>query len=148
MMSRFRSLAVALVLLLPVAAQAQATSTTDRATAGRERGQARREAAVERRDAMRARREAQRDLTPEQRRAARAARGARIDAMPPEQQEYMRALTSYRQSLREQSRTLQAQVTAGTLTRDAMAHQLEAFRDANRPKRPAGMPAPERGDDS
>jgi hypothetical protein len=130
-----RTILLTLALLCagaPLAARAQTSTTAPNST--------RREQAIERRDAQRARREARAALTPDQRRAARAERQARIAAMPPEQQEYMRDLRSYQQGLRLRSRELQAQVTAGTISRDAMAHELKTYRDANRPSRPAGMP--------
>ena len=101
---------------------------------------ARRETSVERREAMRARREARAAMTPEQRKALRADRSARIAAMSPEQQQYMRDRRAYQQGLRVAARELQAQVNAGTITRDAMAHELKAYRTAHRPSRPAGMP--------
>lgn len=146
-MSRsLRCLALVGLLALPMAAHAQ-TANADRIAARREAALARREAAAERREAQRARREAWRAMTPEQREAARAARRARIASMPPEQQQYLQALSSYRQQLRAEARRLDGQVAAGTLTRDAMAQQLRAFRDANRPQRPAGMPPRSRGSD-
>ena len=79
-------------------------------------------------------------MTPEQRKALRADRSARIAAMSPEQQQYMRDRRAYQQGLRVAARELQAQVNAGTITRDAMAHELKAYRTAHRPSRPAGMP--------
>lgn len=119
--------------LAPLTARAQVSTTNP--------GAGRRELAVERREAMRARREARAAMTPEQRKAARADRKARFDAMPPEQQQYMRDLRRYQQGLKSTSRDLQGQVSAGTITREAMAQQLKAYRDANRPSRPASMPA-------
>ena len=116
----------------PSAAHAQASTTAPTA--------ARRETSVERREAMRARREARAAMTPEQRKARRADRSARIDAMSPEQQQYMRDRRAYQQGLRVAARELQAQVSAGTITRDAMAQELKAYRTAHRPSRPAGMP--------
>ena len=100
----------------------------------------RREIAVERREAIRARREARASMPPEQRKALRAQREARLAAMTPEQQQYMHDRRAYSQELRQLSRDLQAQLSAGTITRDAMAQQLKAYRDAHRPSRPAGMP--------
>lgn len=120
------------LVLSPLAANAQASTTSPTAT--------RRELAVERREAMRARRDARAAMTPEQRKAVRAERTARFDAMPPEQQQYMRDLRTYQQGLKAKSREFQAQVNAGTITRDAMAHELKAYRDANRPSRPTSMP--------
>lgn len=116
----------------PIASHAQATATVPAAT--------RRELAAERREATRLRREARAARTPEQRAAARARREARLGAMPADQQEYLRNLRAYQQGLKTRARELQSQVGAGTLTRDAMAQQLKAYRDANRPTRPASMP--------
>jgi hypothetical protein len=79
-------------------------------------------------------------MTTEQRDAARARRDARIAAMPQDQQQYLRDMRSYQQSLRQKSQELHAEVKARVITRDAMAQQLVAFRDANAPARPAGMP--------
>lgn len=127
-----RIVVIALALLCaaaPSAAHAQASTTAPR-----------RESSVERREAMRARREARAAMTPEQRKALRADRSARIAAMSPEQQQYMRDRRAYQQGLRVAARELQAQVNAGTITRDAMAHELKAYRTAHRPSRPAGMP--------
>ncbi len=125
-------LALSLLLVaMPQAAVAQASTTAPVGT--------RREMAAERRDAMKRRQEQRLAMTPEQRAAARSRREARLSALPPERQEYLRSLRSYQQSLRLQVRELQAQVNAGTLTRDAMAQQLKAYRDANRPSRPASQ---------
>ena len=127
-----RIVVIALALLCaaaPRAAHAQASTTAPR-----------RESSVERREAMRAKREARAAMTPEQRKALRADRSARIAAMSPEQQQYMRDRRAYQQGLRVAARELQAQVNAGTITRDAMAHELKAYRTAHRPSRPAGMP--------
>ncbi len=124
------------LLATPMVARAQASTTAPNA--------ARREMAAERREAMRLRRDARKAMTPEQRAAARAQREARFNAMPADQQEYIRNLRAYQQALRATSRDLNAQVTAGTITRDQMARQLKSYRDANRPKRPAGMPEPAR----
>ena len=124
-------LAVALAAA-PLALQAQGSTTASGAT--------RRELAADRRDAMRLRREARAAMTPEQRTAARARREARINAMPADQQEYVRNLRTYQQGLKQTSRELRAQVTAGSLSRDAMAQQLKAYRDTNRPARPASLP--------
>ena len=85
-------------------------------------------------------------VTPEQRAAARARREARLSALPADQQAYLRGLRTYQQGLKLQARELRAQVRAGTLTQDAMAQQLKAYRDANRPARPAGMPERRRQD--
>jgi hypothetical protein len=120
----------------PVMAHAQGASGA--------RDGSRREQAMERRDAAKARREASKErreaMTPEQRDAARARREARFNALPAEQQQFARDMRAYTQGLREKSRDLRGQVTAGTLTRDAMAEQLRAYRDANKPARPAGAP--------
>jgi hypothetical protein len=116
----------------PATAQAQSSTTAPYAN--------RREAAAERREAVRARREARAAMTPEQRQALRAQREARLAAMPPEQRQYVQDRRAYSQELRKLSRDLQAQVSAGTVTRDAMAQQLKAYRDAHRPSRPVGMP--------
>jgi hypothetical protein len=129
----FFALAVALSAA-PIAAEAQSTTAP---TAGAPR----REAAAERREAMRQRQEARRAMTPEQRAEARARAQERFKALPPEQQQFLRDQRAYSQGLREKARELRAQVTAGTLTRDAMAEQLKAYRQANRPARPAGLPA-------
>jgi hypothetical protein len=79
-------------------------------------------------------------MTPEQRAAARSQARERFNAMPVEQQQFVRDLRSYQRGLREKSRELNGQVTAGTLTRDDMAQQLKSYRDANRPSRPASLP--------
>jgi hypothetical protein len=133
MKTRFLCLTVLTLAVTPLAASAQATTPTTT--------EARREQMQQRRDAMRARREQRQAMTPEQREALRATRQERIAAMPPEQQQYLRDLRTYQQSLREKARTLGADVQSGTLTRDAMAAELKAFRDANRPARPAGARA-------
>ena len=122
----------ALFLSAPLAARAQSSTTAPNAT--------RREMAIERRDAMRTRHEARAAMTPEQRNALKAERQARFAAMTPEQRQFMTDRRAYQQALRQTSRDLQAQVTAGTITRDAMAQQLKSYRDAHRPTRPAGMP--------
>jgi hypothetical protein len=118
-----------------------------------------REQAQARRDAMRERREQFKAMTPEERQAARAQmrerrenrggaagarerRGARLDNMSPEQQQFMRDLQAYRTGLRDKARELRGQVQAGTLTQDQMAQQLKAYRDANRPSRPATATPP------
>jgi hypothetical protein len=120
----------------PLTVAAQASTTAPVGT--------RRDQATERREAMRVRRDARQAMTPEQRAATRTRREARVNAMPADQQEYLRSLRSYQQGLRTQSRDLQTQVASGALTRDAMAQQLKAYRDANRPARPASMPKPVR----
>ncbi len=126
----------AMLIATPMVARAQASTTAPNA--------ARREMAAERREAMRLRREARKAMTPEQRATVRAQRDARFNAMPADQQEYIRNLRTYQQTLRARSRDLNAQVAAGTLTRDQMARQLKDYREANRPRRPAGMPEPAR----
>lgn len=126
----------AVLAVSPLTAGAQASTTAPVGT--------RRDQATERRDAMRVRRDARQAMTPEQRAAARTRRETRLNAMPADQQEYLRGLRSYQQGLRTQSRDLQKQVASGALTRDAMAQQLKAYRDANRPARPASMPKPVR----
>lgn len=128
----FFALAAALSVA-PLAAQAQSGTAP---TAGAPR----REPAAERREAMQQRRAAMQAMTPEQRAAARSRAQERFNAMPPEQQQFLRDQRAYSQGLREMSRDLRAQVTAGTLTRDAMAEQLKAYRQANRPARPEGLP--------
>ncbi len=126
----FFALALA-ISAAPIAVQAQSTTAP---TAGAPR----REAASERREAMRQRQETRKAMTPEQRTEARARAQERFAALSPEQQQFVRDQRAYSQGLREKSRELRAQVTAGTLTRDAMAEQLKAYRQANRPARPAG----------
>lgn len=131
------ALAAALAAALsavPFSVQAQST------TSPTSTGAPRREPSAERREAMQRRRDAMKAMTPEQRAAARSRAQERFNAMPPEQQQFLRDQRSYSQGLRELSRDLRAQVTAGTLTRDAMAEQLKAYRTANRPARPAGLP--------
>jgi hypothetical protein len=133
---------IALAALLSVAPTFVAAQGSTTAPAG---ASSRREMSAERRDEARARREKLAAMTPEQRDAQRAemrARAeARLSAMPPEQQQFVRDLRTYQQGLRETAKGLREQVTAGTLTRDQMAQQLKAYRDANRPARPAGMPS-------
>jgi hypothetical protein len=136
---RLLLLCSALISAAPTVVQAQQASTTAP-------GATRRELAAERREATRLRREARMAVTPEQRAAARARREARFSAMPADQQAYLRSLRTYQQGLKLQARELRAQVRAGTLTQDAMAQQLKAYRDANRPARPAGMPERRRPD--
>lgn len=132
-MTRLALMLLAAVLTAaPLALQAQGGTGASGAT--------RREMAAERRDAMRQRRDARAAMTPEQRTAARARREARISAMPADQQEYLRNLRTYQQGLKLTARDLRTQVTAGSLSRDAMAQQLKAYRDTNRPARPASMP--------
>ena len=126
------ALAAALVLS-PIAAHAQAGSTAPA-------GGTRREMSSERREAMQSRRDAARAMTPEQRETARASREARFNAMPADQQQFLGDQRAYQQGLREKSRELRQQVTAGSLTRNAMAEQLKAYRDVNRPSRPASLP--------
>jgi hypothetical protein len=131
---KFRMLCATVLSLAitPLIAHAQTSTTTPYA--------ARRESAIERREAMRARREARTAMTPEQRKAAKAARRARYESLPADQQQYVRDQRTYQHGLRAKSRELQAQVSAGTMTRDAMARDLKVYRDSNRPSRPAGMP--------
>ncbi len=129
----FFALAAALSVA-PIAVYGQST------TAPTATGTPRREQAAERREAMAQRRAARQAMTPEQRAAARTRAQERFNAMPPEQQQYLRDQRAYSQGLREKSRELRAQVTAGTLTRDAMAEQLKAYRQANRPSRPTYLP--------
>ena len=116
----------------PAAVRAQSSTTAPYAN--------RREVAAERREAVRARREARAAMTPEQRKAFRAEREARLASMTPEQRQYVQDRRAYGQELRRLSKDLQAQVSAGTLTREAMAQQLRTYRDAHRPARPPGMP--------
>jgi hypothetical protein len=120
-----------LLTTAPCAVQAQA---------GTARMTSQREMALERRDAMRARREAQQALSAEERAAMTARREARFNAMPADQQQFVREMRSYTQGLREKSHELRQQVKTGALSGDAMAQQLQAYRDANKPVRPAGMP--------
>jgi hypothetical protein len=115
----------------PLAAHAQASAP---ATPGAPR----REQAAERREKMQERREAAKAMTPEQREAARARAQERFAAMPPEQQQFLKDQRAYSQGLREKSRELRGQVESGAITREAMAEQLRAYRDANRPARPEG----------
>ncbi|MCC7055450.1 MAG: hypothetical protein IT355_19405 [Gemmatimonadaceae bacterium] len=142
---RIKLLLLAGALTLACPAGAQVTGAADNAATRREQAIARREAAAQRRELLQAQRAARRAMPPAQRDAARADRRARRAAMPPEQQEYLRSMSTYRQALRAEAHTLQAQVAAGTLTADAMARQLAAFRDSQRPRRPAGMPPSRRG---
>ena len=123
-------------LLLGMAAVLCAAPVTAQVRAPGTEGVTRREPAAERRDAMRQRREAQKAMTPERRAAARAMAQERFNALPADQQQLLRERRAYSQALREKARDLRAQVAAGTLTKDAMAEQLRAFRDANRPARP------------
>jgi hypothetical protein len=128
-------LLIALTLVLvstPIAAHAQATTTPPTRPT--------RDQMAERRDVMRQRQEARKAMTPEQRAAARSQARERFQAMSPEAQQFSRDQRAYSQGLRDKSRELRAQVTAGSLTRDAMAQQLKAYRDANRPARPASLP--------
>ena len=126
----FFALAV-LLSCVPHAVRAQSSTTAPNAT--------RREMAIERRDAIRSRHEARAAMTPEQHKALKADRQARIAAMSPEQQQFLTDRRAYQQELRTIARDLRAQVNAGAITRDAMAKQLKAYRDAHRPTRPAGM---------
>ena len=126
----------ALCACAPLAARAQSSTTAPNTS--------RREMAIERRDAMRARHDARAAMTPEQRSVLKAERQARVAAMTPEQQQFMTDRRAYQQTLRHTSRELQAQVTAGAITRDAMAQQLKSYRDAHRPTRPDGMPERQR----
>lgn len=105
-------------------------------------GVTRREPLAERRDAMRQRRETMKAMTPEQRAAARTRAQERFNSLPAEQQAMIRERRAYSLALREKARDLRSQVAAGTLTADAMAEQLRAYRDANRPARPAGTRKP------
>ncbi len=81
-------------------------------------------------------------MTPEQRAAARARAQERFNALPADQQELLRERRAYSQALREKARDLRSQVAAGTLSKDAMADQLKAFRSANRPARMDGARKP------
>jgi hypothetical protein len=134
--ARFLVALGAAMVVSPLTVAAQASTTAPVGT--------RRDQATERREAIRVRRDARVAMTPEQRAAARTRREARLSAMPADQQEYLRDLRSYQQGLRTQSRDLHAQVASGALTRDAMAQRLKAYRDANRPARPASLPQPRR----
>jgi len=133
MSARFLVALAAALVVSPIAAHAQASTTAPASGT-------RRENVAERREAMRSRRDAIRAMTPEQREAAKAAREARFNAMPADQQQFLRDQRAYQQGLREKSRDLRQQVTAGSLTRDAMAEQLKAYRASNRPSRPASLP--------
>ncbi len=132
MNARLLFLAVALSAA-PMAASAQATAPESRGA-----GSPRREQMAERRDAMKQRQEARKAMTPEEREAARAAAQERFNSLSPERQQFIRDQRAYSQGLREKARDLRSQVQAGTLTKDAMAEQLKAYRDANRPARPEG----------
>lgn len=163
-----RSFLVALVAvgaLLPAVAEAQ-QPTAERREGARDRMQAHREfrgargdgprrggmrgvrgpEGRERREAMRA---AWESMTPEQREAATARARQRMAerraAMPPEQRAFVDAQRSYRDGLRTRAQELRAQVDAGTITRDQMAEQLKAYRDANMPRRPEGARPGRRG---
>ena len=132
MTTRMLMLVGALLTTTPCAVQAQVSTTAPMTS--------QREMALERRDAMRARREARQALPAEQRAVMTARREARLNAMPVDQQQFVREMRSYRQGLRETSHELRHQLKAGALSGDAMAQQLQAYRDANKPARPAGMP--------
>ena len=139
---RTRTLMFAAVALLaaPIVVQAQGASTTNPSATRREQAMERREAARDRRGEVKERRAA---MTPEQRETARARRADRVNAMPAEQVQFRTDLRAYQRGLREKSTDLRAQVKAGTLTRDDMATQLKAYRDASRPRNPApARPAP------
>ncbi len=122
----------ALLTTAPVAMQAQVSTTAPTTS--------QREMALERREAMRTRREARQALSVEDRAAIAARREARLNAMPADQQQFVRDMRSYSQGLREKSHELRQQVKSGSLSGEAMAQQLQAYRDANKPTRPAGMP--------
>lgn len=132
MTTRTLMLVAALLSAAPMAMQAQVSTTAPTAS--------QREMALERRDAMRARRDARQAMSVDDRMAMAARREARLNAMPADQQQFVRELRSYQQGLREKSRDLRGQMKAGALTADAMATELKAYRDANKPVRPAGMP--------
>ncbi len=139
MRTRLLTLAVLGLLTIPAAVRAQGTTTTTPSGARREQAMERREAARARREAVVERREA---MTPEQRDAARARRAERASAMPAEQRQFQTELRAYQRGLREKAIDLRSQVKAGTLTSDAMAMQLKAYREANRPTRPAATKPP------
>lgn len=138
MLKRILTMAAVALLAVP-AAQAQGASTTTPATTRREQATERREAAATRREANAERRAA---MTPEQREAARARRAARANAMPESQRQFRTEMRSYQRGLREKAAELRAQLKAGTITRDDMAMQLKAYRDANRPATPAATTSP------
>ena len=133
MINRIVLLAAVALLTVP-AAGAQSTGMANPGAARREQATERREAAAARRDAMRDRRAA---MTPEQREAVRARRAERVGSMPAEQAQFRTDMRAYQRSLREKAGELRGQVKAGTLTADAMAAELRAFRSANRPTNPA-----------
>ncbi len=132
MKTRTLMLVVALLTAAPIAMQAQVGTAAPMGS--------QREMALERRDAMRARRAARQAMSADDRAAMAARREARFNAMPADQQQFVREMRSYQQGLREKSRDLRGQMKAGALSGDAMAKELKAYRDANKPARPAGMP--------
>lgn len=136
MNTRFLLLTVALTTA-SLAAEAQATGPDSRGA-----GSPRREQMAERRDAMKQRQETRKAMTPQEREAARAAAQERFNSLSPERQQFVRGQRAYAQGLREKARELRTQVEAGTLTRDAMAEQLKAYREANRPARQDGLRRP------
>ncbi len=132
MKTRTLLLLAALLAGAPIALQAQVSTTAPTAP--------QREMALERRDAMRARREARQAMSADERAATAARREARLNAMPADQRQFVREMRSYQLGLLERSRELRLQMKAGALSGDAMARELKAYRDANKPARPAGMP--------
>lgn len=140
MMKHLRRTVTLLALVaVPMVVHAQTTTGVPDRAARRELAAERRALAQERREALRARRAAR---TPEQREAARLRRQERLNALPADQRQYLTDLRAYQQSLKQKARELRAQVQSGTITRDDMARSLQAFREANRPKRPLTMPDP------
>lgn len=136
MTTRMLLLAGALLASTPRAVQAQVSTTSPLAS--------QREMALERREAMRGRRDMRQAMSVDDRAAKFARREARISAMPADQQQFVRESRSYQQSLKQKSRELRQEVKAGRLTPDDVADQLQAYRAANKPVRPSGMPVRKR----
>ena len=136
MTTRMLLLAGALLASTPRAVQAQVSTTSPLAS--------QREMALERREAMRGRRDIRQAMSVDDRAAKFARREARISAMPADQQQFVRESRSYQQSLKQKSRELRQEVKAGRLTPDDVADQLQAYRAANKPVRPSGMPVRKR----
>ena len=136
MTTRMLLLAGALLASMPRTVQAQVSTTSPLAS--------QREMALERREAMRGRRDIRQAMSVDDRAAKFARREARISAMPADQQQFVRESRSYQQSLKQKSRELRQEVKAGRLTPDDVADQLQAYRAANKPVRPSGMPVRKR----
>ena len=58
----------------------------------------------------------------------------KAQSLTPEQK---KALKAYREAYKVERKSLGAQVKAGTLDKKSAAEQLKAWRQANRPKKPA-----------